>query len=58
LSCDRCGEGSEILNMFSIYGHDNPFIKQEAAKNTGFCDKCFPIKEKEFKDMVDISKET
>jgi hypothetical protein len=44
--------------MFSIYGHDNPFIKQEAAKNTGFCDKCFPIKEKEFKDMVDISKET
>jgi hypothetical protein len=47
-----CEENSEILNLFSQYGNDNPFKKEESNKNTGYCDKCFPIKEKELDDMV------
>lgn len=47
-----CGEKFEVLNLFSQYGHNNPFKREESNKNTGYCDKCFEIKEKELDLMV------
>jgi hypothetical protein len=52
MKCDRCNKSFEILNVFSPYGHGNPFIREESVKNTGYCDKCFEIKKKELESMV------
>jgi hypothetical protein len=52
MNCDRCGKDCEIVNVFSPFGHDNPYKKEESLKNTGFCDDCFEIKKAELDAMV------
>ena len=52
MKCDCCNKSFEELNVFSPYGHDNPFIREESARNTGYCDICFNIKLEELESMV------
>jgi hypothetical protein len=52
MNCDGCKKEFEVLNVFSPYGHDNPFIREESARNTGYCDVCFNIKLEELESMV------
>ncbi len=52
MECDKCGKSFEVLNVFSPYGHDNPAMKEESFKNTGYCDVCFNLKKEELQNVV------
>jgi hypothetical protein len=52
LNCNRCQKEFEFLNIFSPFGHDNVYKKQEYIEDNGYCDECFEIKHKELDNLV------
>ena len=53
MECDTCKKSFEWLREFSVYGHDNPLKKQEAANKCSYCEDCFAKKDAELdKNMV------